>query len=250
MQSKADRPLPPLAAVPRNTGDGPRPVYYTVKRSGRTRLTVRITDQGEVLVTAPRWVGNSQIDAFVQEKREWIFAHYDAWRAQRCALGDASTMFAEGGTVPFRGASVALRLGAQQTGLSESGVLSLALPADSGQREVAHAVFEFFYRTAGAVIGSRVAALSSRFTNSATRLALSNARRQWGSCTSQGHVYLSWRLIFFSDDVIDYVIAHEFAHRVQMNHSRAFWAEVEKILPTYRQGRAKLKSVRMAGLPL
>lgn len=63
----------------------------------------------------------------------------------------------------------------------------------------------------------------------------------WGSCSSQRNLHFNWRLIMAPPPVIDYVIAHELAHIVEMNHSRQFWETVRKMFPLYRQYRTWLK---------
>jgi predicted metal-dependent hydrolase len=69
---------------------------------------------------------------------------------------------------------------------------------------------------------------------------LSGALARWGSCNSRREVRLAWRLVKARGELIDYVICHELAHLRQMNHSRAFWAEVERQCPDYRRLRAEL----------
>ena len=75
-----------------------------------------------------------------------------------------------------------------------------------------------------------------------TAVSLRDTRSRWGSCTSEGKLMLSWRLVFAPPKVFDYVIAHEVAHLVEMNHSRAFWAIVEGLRPDYRDAKDWLKS--------
>jgi len=62
-------------------------------------------------------------------------------------------------------------------------------------------------------------------------ITLKDTRSRWGSCTAQGQLSLSWRLIFAPPHVLDYVCAHEVAHRLEMNHSPRFWALVEQQSP-------------------
>jgi len=71
-------------------------------------------------------------------------------------------------------------------------------------------------------------------------LALSSAHTRWGSCSQTG-IRLSWRLIHFPLWLIDYVVVHELAHLVEMNHSSRFWAVVESMYPNYRAARDELK---------
>ncbi len=66
-------------------------------------------------------------------------------------------------------------------------------------------------------------------------------RSNWGSCSTQGNVNLSTRLLFAPDDVIDYVIIHELAHLIEMNHSPRFWRIVQQAMPDYKGKEAWLK---------
>ncbi len=64
---------------------------------------------------------------------------------------------------------------------------------------------------------------------------------RWGSCSSKGNINLSTRLLFAPEDVIDYVIIHELAHRKEMNHSSRFWKLVEDAMPNYKEKEKWLK---------
>ena len=64
---------------------------------------------------------------------------------------------------------------------------------------------------------------------------------RWGSCSTKGNLNFNWKLVLMPPEILDYVVVHELAHRLQMNHSAAFWAEVGKILPDYRERRQWLK---------
>lgn len=63
----------------------------------------------------------------------------------------------------------------------------------------------------------------------------------WGSCSNKGNINLSTRLLFAPAEVIDYVIVHELAHRLEFNHSPRFWQIVAKAMPDYQQQEAWLK---------
>jgi hypothetical protein len=78
---------------------------------------------------------------------------------------------------------------------------------------------------------------------------LSSARTRWGSCSSRSGIRLHWRLIHLPPALIDYVVAHEVAHLLEMNHSPRFWAVVERLYPDWRAARADLRKAA-AGLPV
>ena len=67
------------------------------------------------------------------------------------------------------------------------------------------------------------------------------ARTQWGSCNEQGVIRLHWRLIQLPPALSDYVVAHEVAHRIELNHSSRFWAAVERLFPNCKLARRELE---------
>ncbi len=73
------------------------------------------------------------------------------------------------------------------------------------------------------------------------RLTITSAKQRWGSCTRQGHINFSWRLILLPLSIIDYVVVHELAHLWHLNHSKKFWDFVSTILLDYKHRRAWLK---------
>ena len=83
---------------------------------------------------------------------------------------------------------------------------------------------------------------AARLGKGYTRLTLRDTRSRWGSCTSDGGLMFSWRLIMAPPSVLDYVAAHEVAHLAQMNHSPAFWAEVTRIYGDFDPPRQWLRT--------
>lgn len=248
-----EKKVPPPHSVSRSPTDFTlnAPLTYRVRRARRRTIGLTITENG-LEVSAPRWVSLTEIESLIDQKRGWIerkLADREAWR-QECGIADVS--FTDGGVLPFRGKQITLSLGAHAlTRLDpEKNQLQVALPVNAEESRIREAVTVWLTSEAKRVIGERYAIVSARAPKSASSWRISGAHAQWGSCSQDGSMRFSWKLIYFEDDVIDYVIAHELAHRVHMNHSSEFWKTVEQIDPDYVRSRAKLKGVVLNELPL
>ena len=88
----------------------------------------------------------------------------------------------------------------------------------------------------------RVAYYAARMGLSYGRITIRNQKTRWGSCSSKGNLNFNCLLMLTPPEVIDYVIVHELCHLIEMNHSPAFWHEVEKVLPDYRDRVKWLKT--------
>ena len=90
-------------------------------------------------------------------------------------------------------------------------------------------------------IGKRVRHYCETMGVTVGYVTVKNQKTRWGSCSAKGNVNFNYQLAFLPDELLDYVVIHELAHRRHMDHSMAFWAEVEKYCPDYRERRERLK---------
>ncbi len=73
------------------------------------------------------------------------------------------------------------------------------------------------------------------------KITIRMQKTRWGSCSSKGNLNFNCLLMKAPDEIIDYVVVHELCHLIEMNHSDKFWAEVEKVIPDYKEKRKWLK---------
>jgi predicted metal-dependent hydrolase len=90
-------------------------------------------------------------------------------------------------------------------------------------------------------IAKRVAYYAKLLGVTYGRITIRDQKTRWGSCGSQGNLNFTWKLVLTPPEVLDYVVVHELCHRIEMNHSQAFWAQVERVMPDYGSRRAWLK---------
>lgn len=96
---------------------------------------------------------------------------------------------------------------------------------------------------AKADLPARTAAWAARMGIEYRGVKITSARHRFGSCNVNGGICYSFLLMQFPDEVIDYVVVHELAHRKEMNHSKRFYAIIAQYLPDYRRRVALLRSL-------
>lgn len=249
-----DPPLPVDGARVRRIALGAEELPYRLRRARRRSIGFVIDDAG-LTISAPRWVTLREIDAAIREKERWIRTKLVEWREWRARRKLPTVVFADGGILPFLGGEVVLRLGRAPaaTRLIEAGSVRevwVALPADAGEQQVRDAVQSWLQAEARRVLGERLALFAQRIDVKPKAWAISSARSQWGSCTHDGRIRLSWRLVHFALPVIDYVVAHELAHLRELNHGPRFWRAVAALLPGFEAARDEIKAVDLSGLPV
>jgi len=215
----------------RLTLEGNPPIEVTLRHSARARrLSLRVSRlDGRVTLTLPRNAPQREGIAFLQTKEAWLRSHLQSMKpATRVKLGD---------TVPFRGRATPVVLGAGRRAriAADRIEVTAAMPATAQVK----ALMRHAARDALAQASDRYAA---QLGQSYTRLSLRDTRSRWGSCTSQGGLMYSWRLIMAPPAVLEYVAAHEVAHLVEMNHQPAFWEVVEGLCPGFEQHRRWLRT--------
>ncbi len=210
---------------------GPPPIEITLRRSARARrFSLRVSRlDGQVVLSLPLRARESEALAFARSQEDWLRAAL-ARMPLRAVVGIGSVL-------PLEGCEVTLRPGTGRVLRREGD--SLLVPGDpalAGARVAAWLKVQARDRLAAA--SDRYAAqVGRRFS----QLSLRDTRSRWGSCTADGRLMYSWRLIMAPPSVLDYVAAHEVAHLVEMNHSDAFWAVVGRIYPGWQVQRAWLK---------
>jgi predicted metal-dependent hydrolase len=208
---------------------------YKLVRSKRKTLALIIETDGTLTVRAPLRMKDADIRRFIQEKEDWIK------RKQVRAKEDAVSphQFVDGETFWYMGEEIPLHLVPDGKPVL---VLDGSFRLVASAKTQAKSHFEDWYKKqARAVLTERVEHFARVHGFQVRKIRISSARTRWGSCSSKETLSFTWRLVMAPLDVIDYVIVHELCHLKELNHSKAFWADVESILPDYIRRRKWLK---------
>jgi predicted metal-dependent hydrolase len=215
---------------------GERFVEYRFVRAARRTLKVTVDASG-LSVAAPLRAPFSAVEAFLRDKEAWILAKIEEWaRAPRPARVRVET----GATLPLHGQPVALEVREAGRSLVAREAERIVVRAP-GPRRAARALVRWLKAEALASLTPRTAHYAALLGVPPPRVALSNARSQWGVCVEDGRVRLNWRLVHLPAELADYVVAHEVAHLVEMNHSKRFWSLVGTLYPAWREARERLE---------
>jgi len=209
--------------------DGTRQAYRIRRHRGARRISLRVSD-GALVVTAPPHVGAGEIQAAVERGRDWVAA---ALCESRARTPDPLEF---GDRIPLLGAPVWLAAG---TGRGARVVGDrLVVPADA---PIGPAVEAWYRRVARTHFAGVMDAWAPRIGVAPARLAVRDQRSRWGSASATGTISINWRLVMAPPEVGEYVMVHELAHLIHMDHSPAFWACVGAHWPSHRTERAWLR---------
>lgn len=210
--------------------------YVLLRRRGRRGVGLKVDGNG-LTVSAPVAMPVARIEAMVRESEGWVLRKVAEWSARR--VPPAS--WQDGAALPYLGGDLVLRVsdGARASARHEGGELRITV-RERHEPEVRRAVVAWYKRRAREHLLGRLNELAARAGLGAPRFFLSSAISRWGSCNSRREIRLAWRLLKAPAALVDYVICHELAHLRHMNHSAAFWAEVERQCPDYRRLRDAL----------
>ena len=204
------------------------------RHRGARRLIVRLDRRGEtVAVTLPPRASRAEALEFVQRSRPWI--------ASRLAHQPEPVTFAPGAEIMLRGFPHRIEHDQLRRGLvhCESGPDRIVVPGDTIhlKRRLGDWLKREARRDLTLASERHAEAMGVRFR----RLSIRDQASRWGSCSSDGGLNYSWRLILAPDFVLDYVAAHEVAHLKHMNHGVRFWRLVLTHCPMAPQARSWLR---------
>jgi predicted metal-dependent hydrolase len=118
------------------------------------------------------------------------------------------------------------------------------MPPGFSEAELKAACVQIYKLLAKRDLNARTFELAKRIGVTPLSVRITSAKTRWGSCSARKSINYSWRLILADDDVIDYVVVHELAHLIEMNHSLQFWKIVDGITPGHEMYRSRLKELQ------
>jgi predicted metal-dependent hydrolase len=207
------------------------------RRATARRITLRVSSAtGEAVLTLPERTDLGTAQRFADAHAGWI--------AARLARVPERVAFCDGALVPLRGVEHRIlhwsSVGGPTVATTDAdGTPVIAVACDAPH--VARRVRDFLEREARRDLVAAVARHGDALGRRPKRVTVRDTRTRWGSCTAQGHLNFSWRLVLAPSFVLDYLAAHEVAHLREMNHSSRFWTVTRTLAPRTDEAERWLK---------
>lgn len=207
-------------------------------RTNRKTIALQITEDGALIVRAPFSVSDETIMRVIYKHRDWIKEKKKQMEARDPKF--VPKEFVNGEGFLFLGRYYRLQIvDNQEEPLKfENNRFLLSKEALPKAKEV---FIDWYKKMAYEKISERVEWYASLSGIKYKKVNITNAQKRWGSCSPNGNLNFSWRLIMAPLSVIDYVVVHELAHIEIKNHSKAFWNKVKVLMPNYEKCKEWLK---------
>lgn len=218
-------------------------VDYKIIRSKRKTISISLTSHQGVLIRAPFFVKDQEIERIVNSKRDWIKKHLDELVQQQREIKQRK--FISGEKLFYLGQEYQLKVVVQDK--LKKPMVSLNRPElvvtvkQSDPAAVRAVLAKWYQQMAKELITQKISGLCKQYQEEIGTIRIKELKSRWGSCSSKRNLNFNWKLMMAPESVLDYVVVHEFCHLKQMNHSNDFWSWVEQIMPGYQQPKLWLK---------
>jgi predicted metal-dependent hydrolase len=211
-------------------------VRVTLRRNPKARrLVLRLSRDGSsAVLTVPRRIARARIIAFLEDSSGWLEAQLRKYRDTH-APSVKNKLLLMGQTydvVPLGQSRGLLRIDAE--------AFTIHVPGDAAHIE--RRLKDWLKQKAKAELTAASRRYAEAMNTTFRRISVRDQKSRWGSCSAAGDLSYSWRLIMAPPFVLDYVAAHEVAHRIHMNHGQRYWRLLMQHNPDVRRARDWFKA--------
>lgn len=225
-------------------------IPYEIIRSKRKTISIAIAVGGKVTVKIPLRATKADVTKLLENKGDWI---YNAYKKQ-VTRQRGGIEVKEGAIIPLLDRTFRLHIvcnPARHTagisvveGVQYSQEVKDLLVVETPLTDsdfIIECLESWYKKNARNIITMRVEHYAKVMRITYGRISIRSQKSRWGSCSSAGNLNFNWHLVMMPSKILDYVVIHELAHRIEMNHSKQFWGIVSNICPEYKLRKLWLK---------
>ena len=202
-------------------------------------ITLKVKPSGEVILTAPKMTSDEHIKFIIKKRAKWIekkkefFASFETIKKE----------YVSGEDFKYLGRSYRLKVieSKKEAVKLQRGYLEIYVKNKNDLKRKQNLVYEWYYEKALLHFFNILQEFNKIVKQEIKDIKIRQMKTRWGSCSSEKNLNFNWKLILAPPEVLDYVVVHELCHLKEMNHSKAFWNEVEKVMPEYETYKLWLK---------
>jgi predicted metal-dependent hydrolase len=210
-------------------------IDFRIRRSNRRSVVGQVMPDGNIEIRAPLSMTTNEINKFIDRYEPKFLPIVTEYRRLNAFI--AKHPFGYEGEVLFLGKWVQLKTAEDDNGgymVTYKNDEVVIKPGMSEER-LRYFVGDLFSNLAIPIFEKKLIHYSRIMDVRYKNWTIGNARKRHGSCSSDGKITLSWRIIMMDESIIDYVIVHELAHLKHMNHAKDFKDEVAMVLPDWKE---------------
>ncbi len=204
-------------------------------RSKRKTVSFQITENAELIIRVPYKMSKKAIYQIIEKHKGWI----EKKQKEMMNRSQISHKFTNNEEFFYLGNRYKLQIvKGQKVPLIFDDGFFLSERHLNDAKEI---LLEWYKVKSYEIIFERVTFYASKYGFKYEKFRITNAQKRWGSCSSNGNLNFSWKLVMAPLDIIDYVVIHELVHLIERNHSKSFWEKVRMIYPEYEKYHDWLK---------
>lgn len=213
-------------------------IDITVKKSDRKTVSIFVERDGSVSALVPQTLDDSTIEEVINSKSYQIHKNLAEWEQlnERQVLRE----YVSGQSFLYLGRNYRLKLIDESLGQLRFKQNTFFLSKNEVENGDDYFI-DFYKQKLNARLKKIIPVYENRLAVKARDFKVMELQNRWASCTKKGNVNFHWKCAMAPIDVLHYIVAHELAHLKFMDHSPAFWNEVDKVLPNYSESLNWLK---------
>lgn len=220
-------------------------IAYTVNKAKIKNIYIQI-DNGEVVIKAPWYATNTQIQNVVEEKKNWIIKKLQEYKDSPRKTKE----YVDEETFNILGQKYILNVLYKEDNNKailnvENAKIEVILPLKYSDRDnseqIKKMIDKMYYMIAEKEVEASFEKIRKMVGLAPNEYVIKKSKTAWGRCSSNKKITINQELMMYSRKAIDYVVLHEICHIRYMNHSKDFWKMVERYMPDYKEVEAELK---------
>lgn len=217
-----------------------RTVSIKIDKKNRKTISIKINDNGEVIVSAPLYLSSERIKELIKVKSKWIIEKLELITNNKQKDNPLESIKFLGSNYKVKiyeekGNSIKVRLKEDE--------FQVYAPIEGNNLEphIKETIVKWYKTQAALIYKERVEYYSKILKVHPQKITIKEQKTRWGSCSSKGNLNFNWKVVMAPVEVVNYLVVHELCHLLQMNHSKDFWDLVESVLPDFNKYRQWLK---------